>query len=127
MANQRDPRPPMVAAFSPGRFRAWWHLRGVSAAELADTAKVKEAYVLACAYGHPVAAPPGPDVLAAWAARLECEPAELCSTTPHDPNEYWRAANRAMPPMSDDDLAAVADVFKRTARRAGKLSPGSDG
>lgn len=80
-------------------------------------AGVSKAYVLACAYGHPVASPPTPVVLDVWAARLGCDPAELRSATPHDPNEYWRGANRAMPPMSHDDLAAVADVFKRTARR----------
>jgi hypothetical protein len=123
MAHPGTPQHPPGVAFSPGRFRAWWHLRGVPAADLADTAGVKEAYVLACAYGHPVASPPEPAVLAAWATRLGCNPAELCSTTPRDPNEYWRAANRAMPPMSDDDLAAVADVFKRTARRAGPQKP----
>jgi hypothetical protein len=123
MANQRTPQHLSGVAFSPGRFRAWWHLRDVPTADLADTAGVTEAYVLACAYGHPVASPPEPTVLAAWAARLECDPAELCSATPHDANEYWRGANRAMLPMSADDLAAVADVFTRTARRVARRKP----
>ncbi|MPZ80888.1 MAG: hypothetical protein GEV28_11005 [Actinophytocola sp.] len=106
--------------FSPGRLRAWMHVRGVAPAALADSAEVTTAYVQACAYGHPVAAPPTHVVLAAWAARLGCEPADLRSATPHDPNEYWRAANKAMPRMSKDDLAAVAGIFKRTARRTAR-------
>jgi hypothetical protein len=76
--------------------------------------------VLACAYDHPVASPPELAVLRAWADRLGCDPADLRSTTPHDPNEYWRGANRAMPRMSEDDLAAIADIFTRTARQAAR-------
>lgn len=109
--------------FSPGRFRAWLHVRGVAPIDLAEVAGVSEAYVLACAYGHPLASAPTPAVLDRWAARLGCDPAELHSATPHDLNEYWRGANRAMPPMSHDDLAAVADVFTRTARRASRREP----
>ena len=121
MADHRAPEQARTdVVFSPGRFRAWLHVRGVTPADLADTAGVKEAYVVACAYGHPVASAPTPAVLTAWAARLGCDPAELCSATPHEPNEYWRGANRAMPPMSPDDLAAVAEVFKRTARRTAR-------
>lgn len=111
------------AVFSSERFRAWMHGRGVAAAELADVAGVTAAYVMACAYGHPVASPPTPGVLAAWATRLGCDPDELCSATPHGPNEYWIAANRAMPPMTEDDLAAVADLFRRTSRQTPPTDP----
>lgn len=126
MAGHRAPEPdsaPLEVVFSPGRFRAWLHVRGVSPAELADVANVSEAYVVACSYGHPVASPPTAAVLAAWAARLGCDPAGLCSTTPHDPNEYWKGANKAMPRMSREELAAVADIFQRTARQAARHQP----
>jgi hypothetical protein len=112
-----------ASVFSPGRFRGWIHVRGVEPAALAEAAGVKEAYVLACAYDHSVASSPTGAVLAAWAAQLGCAPADLRSTTPHDPNEYWRGANKAMPRMSEDDLAAVADIFTRTARQAAGDKP----
>lgn len=108
---------PAVAVFSPGRLRAWQHVRDVPLDVLGDVVGVSAAYVKACAHGHPGAAEPTAEMIKAWAALLGCTADELCSTTPHDPADYWRGVNKAMGPMSRDDLEAVADIVDRTARR----------
>jgi hypothetical protein len=74
---------------------------------------VRAAHVQACEEGS---AQPDDAILVAWSTVLGCRVDQLRSTSPDDPAEYWHAANQAMPPMSGEDLAVVAQVFTRTAR-----------
>ena len=98
------------AVFSPARFRAWRHVRAITPTALADAAAVPVAHVHACEQGS---ADPDPTTLIAWARLLGCRPSQLRSPYPHDPAEYWHAASQAMPPMTTDELAAVAHILLR--------------
>jgi transcriptional regulator with XRE-family HTH domain len=101
---------------SPGRLRAWRHVHSVTLQALADAAGVSAAVVQATETGHPSAPHPTPEMITAWADVLGCHTEQLCSTTPHGQFEYWDAAVEAMPPMTTDDLAVVADIIARTHR-----------
>jgi transcriptional regulator with XRE-family HTH domain len=100
--------------FSRSRLRAWRHLRSTDYTALADAAAITAAEVAAYEFGN---GQPTTSMITAWAAVLDCEPDQLRSTTPEGPDEYWQAANRAMGPMSSDDLAVVADVILRGQTR----------
>jgi transcriptional regulator with XRE-family HTH domain len=101
-------------AFSPDRLRAWRHARATDRPALANAAGITLTDLAAYETGQ---AHPTPGMIAAWSARLGCQPDQLRSTTPDAPAEYWHAANQAMPRMSAEDLAVVARVFARTAAR----------
>lgn len=102
-----------ATVFSPARLRAWRHARSLDHAALADAAGVTVSEVAACEAGQ---ADPTPGMVAAWSAALGCRPDQLRSKTPDGPAEYWHAANQAMPAMSAEDLAVVAQVLTRTRR-----------
>jgi DNA-binding transcriptional regulator YiaG len=109
-----DTGPAGPAVFSPHRLRAWRHVTATSHTALAQTANVTAEHVQACERG--TACPSG-DTIRAWSAVLGCQADQLMSTTPEDQAEYWRAASQAMPPISSEDLAVVADVLRRSHAR----------
>lgn len=98
------------AVFSPARLRAWRHATATTYTTLAHAADTTPQQVQACERGtiHP-----DPAMITAWADALGCQADQLMSTSPDGPAEYWNAANQAMPKMTTDDLAIVADVILR--------------
>jgi predicted secreted protein len=96
--------------FSRARLRAWRHVTATTHTALAAATGSTIEQVQACEHGttHPDDA-----MITAWAGVLGCQPDQLRSTCPDGPTEYWNAASQAMPPMSADDLAVVADVILR--------------
>jgi hypothetical protein len=110
---EHDTTTPAVqpAVFSRARLRAWRHVTGTSYDALADAAHTTPEHVQACERGT---TQPDNATIGAWATVLGCQPDQLRSSCPDGPREYWNAASQAMPPMSADDLAVVADVIMRS-------------
>lgn len=81
---------------------------------LAEAARCSPVFVDACEDGR---ATPSPEVLAVWAEVLGCTAGDLCSMTPEDRFEYWAAATAAMPPMTEEEIAAVGVILRRIEDR----------
>lgn len=109
--------------FSGHRVRAWRHLRKLPAEQLAAAAKCSVAYVTAVEHCHPSATIPTPETLESWAATLGVTVADFDAKPgrgPFDNGNYWDVTVADMPPMTDQEIAAVGVILRRISDRAAR-------
>ncbi|REH48274.1 helix-turn-helix protein [Kutzneria buriramensis] len=120
---QDTPTQPEPDVFSPGRLAAYRELFGYTPATLAARTGLDTDTIAAYEEGS---ATPDADTLTRLAGAVNVRPEQLFAPPgADDSQQYWGLICAAMPPMTADQIHAVATVLRRIDRQCAQR-PGQD-